>query len=114
MLRDIEAPLDATTRVRVFCNCTDLSPRTRLSDPGYATSIAFFGSEHGNHAAENGVGGTGTGTVCVDLTSTLAQMAQQQGGLSEDRLMVQLLPHCANTESNVSNVRPRRVEIVIL
>ena len=34
--------------------------------------------------------------------------------LRTDRLTVQLLPNCANSEANVSNVRPRRVEIVIL
>ncbi|MEI8152283.1 MAG: hypothetical protein WCG92_11865 [Hyphomicrobiales bacterium] len=34
--------------------------------------------------------------------------------LRSDRLTVQLLPHCANSESNVSNIRPRRVEVVIL
>ena len=29
-------------------------------------------------------------------------------------LTVQLLPHCSNSETNVSNIRPRRVEVVIL
>ena len=40
VLRDIEQPLDVTTRVRVFANCHDLSPRTRLDHPSYATSLS--------------------------------------------------------------------------
>lgn len=51
VLRDIEQPLDVTTRVRVFANCHDLSPRTRLDHPSYATSVSFFGGEHGEHHA---------------------------------------------------------------
>lgn len=47
VLRDIEQPLDVTTRVRVFANCHDLSPRTRLDHPSYATSVSFFGGEQG-------------------------------------------------------------------
>jgi hypothetical protein len=34
--------------------------------------------------------------------------------LRSDRLTVQLLPHCSSSENNVSNIRPRRVEVVIL
>jgi tyrosinase len=110
VVRDIEPPLDVTTRVRVFANCTDLSPRTQITDPTYATSMAFFGSEHARHGAA-GAGDAANGTsVCIDLTPSLARMPS----LRQDRLTVQLLPHCANTESNVSNIRPRRVEIVIL
>lgn len=111
-LRDIEQPLDATTRVRVFCNCQELTPRTRLDHPSYATSVSFFGGEHGHHgaAAEPRPGGS---SVCVDLTPTLARMDHPQA-LASDRLTVQLLPHCANSESNVSNIRLRRVELVIL
>jgi tyrosinase len=48
-LRDIEQPLDATTRVRVFVNCHELSLRTGLNDPSYATSVSFFGGEHVGH-----------------------------------------------------------------
>ena len=116
VIRDMEPPLDVTTRVHMFTNCVDLSPRTRLSDPTYTTSMAFFGSEHALHGEANGSGGIsgGAGSVCIDLTSTLAQMADREGGLREDRLTVQLLPRCESTETNVSNIRPRRVEIVIL
>jgi len=112
MIRDIEPPLDASTRVRVFANCTDLSPRTPVSDPTYATSMAFFGSEHARHGAggaSNGTSANGT-SVCIDLTPSLARMPS----LHLDYLTVQLLPHCANAETNVSNIRPRRMEIVIL
>ena len=34
--------------------------------------------------------------------------------LRSDRLTVQLLPHCSSSEAHVSNIRPRRVEVVIL
>ena len=112
VLRDIEPPLDVTTRVRVFANCQELSPRTRLDHPSYATSISFFGGEHAAHAsaAERSFG---SASVYVDLTPTLARMEHPRG-LRADRVTVQLLPTCANGEPNVSNIRPRRVEVVIL
>jgi tyrosinase len=111
VLRDIEQPLDVTTRVRVFCNSPELTARTRLDHPSYTTSLSFFGSEHANHfaAAERSAAGM---SMYVDLTPALARLDAQS--LRYDRLTVQLLPHCANNETNVSNVRPRRVEVVIL
>jgi tyrosinase len=111
VLRDIEGPLDPTTRVRVFANCESLSPRTPLHNPSYATSLSFFGGEHAHH--DGGNARAGGLSVCVDLTPVLARMDHPQA-LRSDRLAVQLLPHCSNQEFNVSNVRPRRVEIVIL
>lgn len=110
MLRDIEQPIDPSTRLRVFCNNRQLSARTSLSEPGYATSVSFFGT-HGEHGG-NDRSGAG-GSVCVDLTSALARLDDSHG-MRSDRLTVQLLPHCSNSEANVSNMRPRRVEIVIL
>ena len=104
-------PLDVTTRLRVFCNGGDVTSRTRLSDPSYATSVSFFGSEHMRHGG--GEGGHGAASVCVDLTPAFARMEQPRH-LRSDRLTVQLLPHCTNSEANVSNIRPRRVEVVIL
>ena len=114
VIKDIEPPLDATTRVRVFCNCSDLTPRTRLNDPTYATSISFFGSEHARHGGGTGhETGHGAASVCIDLTPALAKMGHSRQ-LRSDRVTVQLLPHCTNSEANVSNIRPRRVEVVIL
>jgi tyrosinase len=112
VLRDIEQPLDVTTRVRVFANCHDLSPRTRLDHPSYATSLSFFGSEHANHYAA-GDHSTAGMSMYVDLTPTLGRTGYP-ASLRSDRLTVQLLPHCSNSENNVSNIRPRRVEVVIL
>jgi tyrosinase len=111
VLRDIEAPLDTTTRVRVFTNCHQLSPRTPLHDPSYTTSLSFFG-EHAHHDGSAARSGGGF-SACVDLTPALARLAHPRSPRS-DRLTVQLLPHCSNREARVSNVRPRRVEIVIL
>jgi tyrosinase len=111
VIRDIEPPLDVTTRVRVFCNGGELTPRTRLSDPAYTTSLSFFGSEHmrqGGHEA-----GHGAASICVDLTSSLAQTGQPRN-LRSDRLTVQLLPHCMSSEADAGNIRPRRMEVVIL
>jgi tyrosinase len=114
VLRDIEVPLDATTRLRVFCNGHELSPRTKLDDPSYATSVSFFGREHAGHDAEPQARGPGGGaSVCVDLTPALARLDHPRS-LRGDRLTVQLLPHCANGQANAANVRPRRVEVVIL
>jgi tyrosinase len=116
-LRDIEPPLDATTRVRVFVNCHELSPRTGLNDPSYATSVSFFGGEHVGHDEAGARGqvqrSNGGGSVYVDLTQALARMDHPRS-LRSDRLTVQLLPHCSSSEANVSNIRPRRVEVVIL
>ena len=41
-LRDIEPPLDATTRVRVFVNCHELSPRTGLTIRATRPASAFL------------------------------------------------------------------------
>jgi tyrosinase len=109
VLRDINQPIDITTRVRVFCNSKEISPRTQLSDPGYATSVSFFGG-HAGHGGDRASAGA---SVCVDLTAALARMEGQRA-LRGDRIDVQILPHCGNSEANVSNIRPRRVEIVIL
>jgi tyrosinase len=111
-LRDIEQPLDATTRLRVFVNCHELTPRTRLDDPSYANSVSFFGNEHASHdgAIEQSPRGA---SVYIDLTQALARMDHPRS-LRADRLTVQLLPNCSNSEANVSNIRPRRVEVVIL
>jgi len=116
-LRDIEPPLDATTRVRVFVNCQELSPRTGLNDPSYATSVSFFGGDHRGHDEAGGRGqiqrsDSGT-SVYIDLTQALARLDNPRS-LRSDRLTVQLLPHCSSSEANVSNIRPRRVEVVIL
>jgi tyrosinase len=111
VLRDVEPPLDATTRVRVFTNCQDLNPRTRVDHPSYTTSLSFFGSEHAGHFAAAGRGEDGI-SAYVDLTQALWRMDSRSA--RSDRLTVQLLPTCANDEKNVSNIRPRRVELVIL
>ena len=73
-MRDIEPPLDATTRVRVFCNCQELTPRTRLDHPSYATSLSFFGGDHAGHCAAPADRGAGRRSICVDLTPALARM----------------------------------------
>ena len=112
VVHDIELPLDVTTRVRVFCNCQELNARTNLDDPTYATSLSFFGGEHGSHSGRTIERGRGSASVCVDLTPALARLDPPR--LRADRITVQLLPQCLNSEVNVSNVRPRRVEIVII
>src|SRR5947199_10094136 len=105
VLRDVEQPLDATTRVRVFANCHDLSPRTRLDHPSYTTSLSFFGSEHASHfaAAEPGAAGT---SMYIDLTQALARIDHPRS-LPSDQLTVQLLQRCFRTQRNVTNLRPR-------
>ena len=64
--------------------------------------------------------GTVAGAVvrCLDQPrimpmTELARMDHPRS-LRSDRLTVQLLPQCSNSEANVSNIRPRRVEVVIL
>jgi hypothetical protein len=92
----------------VFCNCHDLSARTHVGDPSYATSLSFFGGRHMNHGAHGG-----GMAVCVDLTPALGRMANPQS-LNSDRLTVQLFPAGANGQSRATVIRPQRVEIVII
>src|SRR5262249_48301871 len=98
VLRDVEMPLDATTRVRLVTNCHNLNSRPRLDHPSYTTSVSFFGSEHASHFAAQGRGTNGM-SMYVDLTQALWRLDAQ--GARSDRLTVQLLPHCANNETNV-------------
>jgi len=113
VIRDLDPPLDKSTRVRVFCNCDDLSPRPRLSDPGYVTSVSFFGSEHASHGPATAAGRAGGTSVCVDLTAALMHMDRPRQFRS-DRVTIQLLPECASGEPRVADIRPRRVEVVVL
>ena len=115
-LHDVDLPLDAATRLRTFVNCQDLTPRTPIDDQSYATSASFFGSEHAQHGGASGSGhgtSTGGGSLCIDLSQTLARMGQPRGPRT-DRLTVQLLPSGNSGKSHASNIRPRRVEVVIL
>jgi hypothetical protein len=109
-MHDIELPLDPTTRVQTFVNCSELTPQTPIGDQSYATGVSFFGSEHSRHGAAANSGGA---SLCVDLSQPLARMGQPRGPRT-DRLTVQLLPRCESNESHVSNIRPRRVEVVVL
>jgi tyrosinase len=105
-VHDIEPPLDKSTRIKLFCNCQKLTSSTPIEDPSYVTSVSFFGGGH-SHDLRPGADG---GSVCVDLTSALARADRLTG----DRLTVQFAPDCANREPNVSNTRPKRLEVVIL
>ena len=115
VIRGVARPRDLTTRVRVFCNCHELTPRTGVDDPSYATSFSFFGGHDGNRGAggHSGHGEGGEASLCVDLTPALARMDNPRS-LRSDRLTVQLLPTCANREAELSAVRTRCVEIVVL
>ena len=112
VIRGVAQPPDPTTRVRVFCNCHELTPGTRVDDPSYATSFSFFGGHYGAGGG-GGHGGHGAGSLCVDLTPALARMDNPRS-LRSDRLTVQLLPTCANRDAGLSAVRTRCVEIVVL
>jgi hypothetical protein len=109
-MHDIELPLDPTTRVQTFVNCSELTPQTPIGDQSYATGVSFFGSEHSRHGAAANSGGA---SLCVDLSQPLGRMGQPRGPRT-DRLTVQLLPRCESNEAHVSNIRPRRVEVVVL
>jgi tyrosinase len=113
VLHDMDMPLDASTRVRVFANCRELNTRTQLDNPSYATSLSFFGGRHAGHEAGAAPRDADGAAICVDLTPALARMVHPQS-LRGDRLTVQLLPTCTSRDPGVSNVRPRRVEVVVL
>jgi hypothetical protein len=108
-IRDMEPPKDRTTRLHVFANAEDLSARTRLDHPSYATSVSFFSGSHGQHS-----GGPGY-SVSVDLTPTLRRMARDRArGLQNNQVVLQMMPVCRGADSTASAVRPRRVEVVII
>jgi tyrosinase len=113
VLHGMDMPLDASTRVRVFANCRELNTRTQLDNPSYATSLSFFGGRHAGHDAVAGARDSDAAAICVDLTPALARMVHPHS-LRGDRLTVQLMPTCTSRDPGVSNVRPRRVEVVIL
>jgi hypothetical protein len=114
VIHGVEPPPDATTRVRVFCNNRGLSPNARLEDPSYATSFSFFVGHGGAGAREAHAAAHGEGaSICVDLTPSLARMEHPQS-LRSDRLTVQLLPTCDNHQAELTAVRTRCVEVVIL
>ena len=112
-LRDIEQPLDATTRVRVFCQL----PRTHAAHAPRRSELCDQRQllrRRARQPRRRPVNAAWTGaSVYIDLTQALARMDHPRS-LRSDRLTVQLLPHCSNSEANVSNIRPRRVEVVIL
>jgi hypothetical protein len=117
IVRGVAPPPDTTTRVRVFCNRQELTPRTRLDDPGYATSFSFFPGHHGGqggaHDAHADADAGGGASLCVDLTPSIARLENPRQ-LRGDRLTVQLLPTCADKEAARSVVRTRCVEVVVL
>jgi tyrosinase len=120
-LRDIETPMDPSTRVHVFVNREDVSPVVRAADPHYVTTLSFFGAGHGDHRAQHhGHHGHHTAsqppfTTCVsaDLTPALSRIRNTRY-FRTDRIVVQLLPICRYGSTATSVVRPRRVEIAVL
>jgi hypothetical protein len=120
LLRDIQAPAEPSTRVRVFVNRDSVDPTTRAADPHYVTCLSFFGAGHGAHRAHHsGHHGhdaqspSGTTCVSIDLTPALTRIRGTKQ-FRTDKIAVQLLPICRYGNSATSVVRPRRVEIAIL
>lgn len=118
VLRDIEAPADPSTRVRVFVNRDGVDARTRTADPHYVTTLSFFGAGHGahdsgGHRGHRAQAAPATTSVCIDLAPALSRL-QGTRYVRNDRLVVQLMPICRYANPTTSVVRPRRVEIAIL
>ena len=76
----------------------------------YAAFVLGFGISFWQAVLVTVVGGA---SLCIDLSQPLARMGQPRGPRT-DRLTVQLLPRCESNETHVSNIRPRRVEVVVL
>jgi tyrosinase len=120
-LRDVQAPTEPSTRVRVFVNRDGVDTGARAGDPHYVTSLSFFGAGHGAHDAHGQHGhhshhrtpAAATTSVCVDLTPALARIRGSRQ-FRTDKIVVQLMPICRYGNSVTSVVRPRRVEIAIL
>lgn len=71
ILSDITPPVDdIDIRVRVFINCSYLTPQTSTNDPHYVTTLAFFVSRHqmGGESMIRKI------AFSVDLTETLTRL----------------------------------------
>jgi tyrosinase len=124
VLRDVEAPTEPTTRVRIFVNREGVDMNARAADPHYVTTLSFFGAGHGDHRAQHGGqhgqhsqhtaqpsnGGT---SLAIDLSPALSRLRGTKH-FRTDKITVQIMPVCRYANSATSVVRPRRVEIAIL
>lgn len=82
-VKGVTPPEDRGIGVRVFLNCSYLTPVTPVDDPHYAGSFTFFvGAEHSEH------GGL---SYAIDLTDTIRRLALEES-LESDQLNVQLVP----------------------
>ena len=81
-LQDVSAPTNKDLEVRVFLNCSYLTPQTPPDDPHYVGAFTFFISEeHGG----------GNQSIAMDLTDTVEALARTGETLGEE-LVVQLMP----------------------
>ena len=121
VLRDVDAPTEPSTRVRMFVNREGVDINARAADPHYVTTLSFFGAghadhraqhggHHGQHAAQPSTGGT---SLAIDLTPALSRLRGTKH-FRTDKITVQLMPVCRYANSATSVMRPRRVEIAIL
>lgn len=122
VLRDIEAPTEPSTRVRVFVNRDGVDAAAGAADPHYVTCLSFFGAghgahdtngRHGRHTSRPAQAAVATTSVSIDLTPALSRLHGTRH-LRTDKVVVQLMPICRYGNALTSIVRPRRVEIAIL
>lgn len=122
LLAAVEKPIDSVvlmkiegitvkntdTRLRVFINCDDPSPKTPIGSPSFVATINFFGLDHSDH------GGDGANFI-FDCTSTFAKL--KRSGLYDGTgdIKVSFVPigrKNAKEPPVLDDVKPRRVTFV--
>ena len=83
-IRDVVAPAEGNTEVRVFVNEPDLKPDTSTQKDNYAGSFTFFGGG-GDHAGHGGQ------TYLFDLTETVRRLKLTETDV-KNNINVQLMP----------------------
>ena len=72
-LRDIEPPLDATTRVRVIVNATSYRRAPGLNDPSTRPASSFFGGEYIGHDEAGGRGQVQRGAAAAPRCTSISR-----------------------------------------
>lgn len=104
-LTDIAPPArTAGFYVNVFINCPYLSATTPTNDPHYATSVAFFGHQHGS----------GGPAFNIDITEVLTRL-NRLGRPATDRIEVQIMPlPLPGREPSDTEFTVGKVEVVLV
>jgi len=104
-LKDVDAPMTANAIVRVFINCSYLSPATPTTDPHYVGVLSLFFGAMADQAKPS---------YMLDLTPALNKLRRAKEIIG-DQLVVQLLPLSVEDRDAASlEVQPAEVELLFV